>query len=154
MKRPNPMDSRNRDASEIIAAMEALGREMAPCRLVIVGSHNLDPRETADALHEQWSAIVGLVGFRVQQVITGCAPAGAEKAARLVAKRVTGRLAVVFHRPDLVHSARDAEMFMNVSLAKTGDAAVVLATSSKPTCANLRRSFAEWGKRVHQVEVG
>lgn len=152
MKRPNQMDSRNRDAKAISADLEALGRD--PCRLVIVGSRVLDPGQMAGALVEQWSSIVGLVGFRPKRIVTGCLPAGAEKAARLAAKRLTGKLAAVFHRPELVYNTKTAEMFMNVWLAKAGDAALILATGSKPTCANLRGSFAEWGKLSYQVEVG
>lgn len=152
MRLLNQMDSRNRDAAAIVKDLAALGRE--PCRLVVVGSHKLDPGATADAIVDQWSAIVDLVGFHPKQVVTGCAPGGAEKAARLLAKRVTGKLSAVFHRPELVHSAKNAEMFMNILLAKVGDAALILATSTKPTCVNLRRSFGEWGRLSHQVEVG
>jgi len=152
LKKPNKMDSRNRDAKLIFADLEALGAD--PCRLVVVGSHRLDPADTADAIVEQWDAIVGLVGFRPRRIITGCAPVGAEKAARLAAKRLTGKLAVVFHRPELVHSVKNAEMFMNISLAKAGDAGLVLATGSKLTHQNLRGSLWEWDKKTYQVEVG
>jgi predicted secreted Zn-dependent protease len=148
----NTMDSRNRDAKAIIADLAALGE--GSCRLVVVGSHKLDPSQTASALREQWSSIVELVGFEPKRIITGCAPGGAEKAARLVAKSVTGKLAAVFHRPELVHSAKTAEMFMNILLAKTGDVALILATGTKPTCSNLRHSLGEWRKRSYQVEVG
>ncbi len=148
----NTMDSRNRDARAIVADLVALGE--APCRLVVVGSHKLDPSATAEALRDQWSSIVELVGFEPKRIITGCAPGGAEKVARLVAKSVTGKLAAVFHRPELVNSAKNAEMFMNILLARTGDVALILATGTKPTCTNLRRSLGEWGKRSHQVEVG
>lgn len=150
--KPNTFDTRNRDAKAVVADLVAMGKER--CRLVIVGSHKLDPIKTADALRDQWSTIVELVGFRPGRIVTGCAPGGAEKAARLVAKSVTGKLAAVFHRPELVHSIRDAEMFSNVLLARTGDVALILATSSKPTCTNLRRSLMEWNKGFHQVEVG
>lgn len=146
------MDSRNREAPAIVADLAAMGSER--CRLVVVGSHKLSPGETADALREQWAAIVELVGFEPRRIITGDAPGGAEKAARLVARSVTGKLAAVFHRPELVNSARNAEMFMNILLAKTGDAALILAVGTKPTCANLRRSLGEWEKRTYQVEVG
>jgi hypothetical protein len=151
------MDSRNRDAKLILTDLEALGHE--PCRLVVVGSHKLDPDRLADSLVEQWSSIVDLVGFRPKRVITGCAPVGAEKAARLAAKRLTSKLAVVFHRPmftpsGFLQTAKTAEMFLNVWLAKAGDAALILATGSKPTCANLRGSLAEWDRRSYQVEVG
>ncbi len=148
----NTMDSRNRDAREVRDALLAMGDGMR--RLVVVGSHNLVADETADALRDQWSAIVKLVGFRPERIVTGCSPVGAEKAARLVAKSVTGKLAAVFHRPELVNSAKDAAMFMNIMLARTGDAALILATSSRPTCANLRRQLGEFGKRLYQVEVG
>lgn len=148
----NRMDTRNRDAKEVVADLAAMGSRR--CRLVVVGSHNLDASKTAEALREQWSSIVEVVGFSPDRIITGCSPVGAEKAARLVARSVTGELAAVFHRPELVHSIRNAEMFMNVLLAKVGDAALILAPSSKPTCANLRRSLGEWDKRTYQVEVG
>lgn len=156
MKKPNQMDSRNRDAKLIFADLDALGRD--PCRLIVVGSHKLDHGQLADSLVDQWSSIVELVGFRPKRIITGCAPVGAEKAARLAAKRLTGKLAVVFHRPmftqaGFIQSAKTAEMFMNIWLAKAGDAALILATSSKPTCANLRGSLAEWDRRSYQVEV-
>lgn len=146
------MDSRNRDAKEILADLAVLGAE--PCRLVVVGSHKLDPSDTASALREQWSSIVELIGFEPRRLITGCAPGGAEKAARLLAKQVTGKLAAVFHRPTMVNSAKTAEMFMNILLSRAGDAALILATSAKPTCMNLRGSLAEWDKRSYQVEVG
>lgn len=157
MKKPNQMDSRNRDAKLIFADLEALGKE--PCRLVVAGSHRLDPGETADALVEQWSAIVELVGFEPKRIITGCAPVGAEKAARLAAKRLTGKPAVVFHRPTFtpagfIQTTKTAEMFMNISLAKAGDAGLVLAVGSKLTCKNLRGSLGEWDRRTYQVEVG
>jgi len=152
VKKPNQMDSRNRDAKLIFADLEAMGRE--PCRLVVAGSAWLDPGATADALVEQWPAIVELVGFEPRRIITGCAQGGAEKAARLAARRVTGKLAAVFHRPELVYNKKTAEMFMNIWLAKAGDAALILATGSKPTCANLRGSLAEWDRRSYQVEVG
>lgn len=148
----NRMDSRNRDAKEIFADLDALGKK--PCRLIVVGAHSLDPRATADALVDQWSSIVDLIGFEPKRIITGCRPVGAEKAARLTAKRVTGKLAAVFHRPELVYNAKAAEMFMNIWLARSGDTALILATGSKMTCANIRASLLEWGKKFYQVEVG
>jgi hypothetical protein len=153
VKIPNTFDSRNRDAREIVADLVALGK--SPCRLTIAGSHRLDPSATAAALREQWASIVELVGFEPLRVVTGCAPGGAEKAARLAAKSVTGKLAAVFHRPDMVHSTSAATMFMNIMLSRVGDALLVLEIGPKPTCANLRASFAEWpGKRIYAVEVG
>lgn len=151
-KKPNQMDSRNRDAKLIHADLEALGKE--PCRLVIAGSHHLDARETADALRESWDGIVKMIGFKPKRIITGCRPVGAEKAARLAAKDLTGKLAAVFHRPELVHNAKTAEMFMGVSLSCAGDALLVLSIGKKQTCKNLRQQFIHWQKKIHQVEVG
>lgn len=148
----NQMDSRNRDARAVVADLKAMGEHR--CRLVVAGSHKLDPVETSWAIREQWPEIVKFLGWRPERIVTGCAPGGAEKAARLAAKGVTGKLAAVFHRPELVHSARQAEMFMNILLSKAGDAALILATGTKPTCTNLRRSMGEWDKRSYQVEVG
>lgn len=148
----NQMDSRNRDAREIQTALEALGGDQ--CRLTIAGSHNLDAGETANALRESWSDIVDMIGFEPKLIITGCRPVGAEKAARLAAKDLTGKLAVVFHRPELVHSIKDAEMFMNICLSKAGDALLLLSPGKKLVCKNLRQQFTQWQKKIHQVEVG
>jgi hypothetical protein len=157
LKKPNKMDSRNRDAKLIFADLEALGAD--PCRLVVVGSHRLDPADTAEALCDSWDELVDLVGFEPKRIITGCAPGGAEKAARLAAKSLTGKPAVVFHRPmftpsGYIQTTKTAEMFMNISLAKAGDAGLVLATGSKLTHQNLRGSLWEWDKKTYQVEVG
>jgi len=146
------MDSRNRDAKEVLADLVGMGSK--PCRLTIAGSNRLDASATAAVLREQWSAIVDLVGFEPRRIVTGCCPAGVEKAARIVAKSVTGKLAAVFHRPELILSVKTAEMLMNIMLSKGGDALLVLARGSKPACANLRQQFIGWQKKVYQVEVG
>ncbi len=146
------MDSRVRDAKDVLADLAALGK--GRCRLAVVGSHKLSPSETAHALHEQWSSIVELVGFLPKRLITGCAPCGAEKATRLAARFVTGKRAAVFHRPTMVNSAKSAEMFMNILLARSCDAALILAAGTKPACVNLRLQVVDLGKKFYQVEVG
>lgn len=147
------MDSRVRDAREIVADLDAMGP--GPCRLTIAGSRKLDTSAVADALREQWSQIVELVGFEPRRIVTGCAPEGAEKAARLVARAVTGELAAVFHRSVLTHGPTQAEMFLNVLLSRAGDALLILAPGAPATCRKLRAAFAEHpGKKIYQVEVG
>lgn len=149
----NRMDSRNRDAREIVADLDKVGR--GPCRLTIAGSRKLDTSAVADALREQWSQIVGLVGFEPKRIVTGCAPEGAEKAARLAARDVTGELAAVFHRSTMTHGPATAEIFLNILLSRAGDALLILAPNKKPACAKLRCAFAEHpGKKIYQVEVG
>ncbi len=145
----NRFDSRNRDAREIVADLTKEKR-----RLAIVGSKNLEQAGRLVAgLRAQWSEIVELVGFEPERIVTGDAIGGAEKAARLLARSVTGKLAAVFHRADLLHRSQ-SEMFLNILLARTSDAALILATSGKPTCMPLRHSLTEWGKKYYQVEVG
>jgi hypothetical protein len=152
VKKPNSMDSRNRDARQIMEDLQKMGKE--PCRLTIAGSHKLDAKDAAEALCDAWDEITDLIGFEPKRIITGCSPVGAEKAARLAAKSLTGKLAVVFHRPELIHSVKQADMFMNVVLSKGGDALLLLANGSKPACKNLREQFQHWQKKIHQVEVG
>ncbi len=147
------MDSRVRDAREIVADLDAMGPD--PCRLTIAGSRKLDTSAVADALREQWPQIVELVGFEPKRIVTGCAPEGAEKAARLAARAVTGELAAVFHRSTMTHGPATAEIFLNILLSRTGDALLILAPNKKPACAKLRCAFAEHpGKKIYQVEVG
>lgn len=148
----NQFDSRVRAGTEVMADLMAMGAQA--CRLTIVGSHNLEAKEVADGLREAWSGIIEMVGFSPKRVVTGCAPGGVEKAVRLAAKDLTGKLSAVFHRPDMTYGAKTAEMFMNVSLAKAGDALLILAPGTKPACKNIRRCFVEWRKPIHQVEIG
>lgn len=149
----NRMDSRNRDAREIVADMDAVGP--GPCRLTVAGSRKLDTSAVADALREQWPAIINLIGFQPAWIVTGCAPEGAEKAARLAARDVTGERAVVFHRSTMIHGPATAEIFLNILLSRVGDALLILAPNKKPACAKLRCAFAEHpGKKIYQVEVG
>lgn len=145
----NQMDSRNRDAKAIVSDLAA----ERGC-LVVVGSHKLDPAATAEALRASWKPIVRMVGFEPTRIVTGCAAGGAEKAARLAARSLTGKPAAVFHRPDITHGSKQAEMFLNILLSRTGNAGLILATSAKPACVNFRRSMVEWGKKFYQVEVG
>lgn len=147
----NRMDTRNRDAKLVRADLEAMGP--GPSLLVIVGNHGLRAARTADALAGQWSEIVDLVGFTPRRIVTGCAPSGAEKAARLVARRVTGKLPVVFHRPDLVFGFQKSNVFLNIDLSRWGHALLVLAKGSRPICDNIRQMFNEWDKKFYQVQV-
>lgn len=146
---PNKMDSRERDAREIMADLAALGKD--PCRLTIVGSHKLDSKQVGVALRAAWGDIVEVIGFTPKRVVTGCAPVGVEKAVRLAAKDLTGKRSVVFHRP--LMGAKNAEMFLNIWLAKAGDALLILAPGTKPASKNLRACFVEWRKPIHQVEI-
>lgn len=149
---PNQFDSRVRLGTEVMADLMAMGKD--PCRLTVVGSHNLEAKDVADGLREAWDGIVEMVGFTPKRLVTGCAPVGVEKAVRLAAKDLTGKLAAVFHRPDMTYGRKQADMFMNISLAKAGDALLILAPGTKPACKNLRLCFVEWSKPIHQVEIG
>lgn len=147
-KRPNQMDSRNRAADVVMADALALGDA---CRLVVAGSHNLRVEDVVQALRGSWVDVVELVGFRPARIVTGCSPSGAEKAARVAARSLTGALPVVFHRP--LTNARNAEILMDVCLARAGDALLLLAQSTRPINKHLRGSFHDWRKPVYQVEI-
>jgi len=80
VKPPNQMDSRNRDAKEVLAD---LWDGSKPCRLTIAGSNRLDASATAGAPEQGRRSSPGRV--RARRIVTGCCPPG-EKAARIVAK--------------------------------------------------------------------
>jgi hypothetical protein len=119
----------------------------------VLGSHSLDAVQTADALDQQWSAVIELLHFEPVRLVTGCADVGAEKATRLAAKRVTGKLAAVFHRAEATYGIKKAEEMRDVILAQQADALLLLTAGTK-VCRHARERFSSLGKKVYELEVG
>lgn len=153
----NQMDSRNRSAALIVHDLRELpGSPLVPPGrrlLAVLGSHQFDAGKLAEAMRRRWSTFTTVVGFEPVRIVTGCAPSGAEKAARMVARDVTGRLAVVFHRAEITYGRGPAEQMRDVLLAQEADALLVLTTGRK-VCAHARDRFRGHGKKVHEIEVG
>jgi len=147
----NQMDTRNRSGFDVVADLRKLDRRRL---LAVLGSHNVPADEVAQSLREQWPQVVGIVGFEPVRLVTGCAPVGAEKAARLVAKSVTGKLAVVFHRADLVYGSKHAEGMRDMMVVQESAALLLLVTAAGKSFKNLRYLFPVNGKKVHEIEVG
>jgi hypothetical protein len=150
MTRPNQMDTRNRSAFDIVAELRAMKK---PCLLAVLGTHNVDASVLRSAVAAQWSRISGMFGFRPARLMTGCAGVGTEKATRLVAKSVTGELAVVFHRAEVTYGKKVAEEMRDLLLAQEADA-LLLVTTGKKVCQHARERFGSRGKRVFEIEVG
>lgn len=151
MKIPNTMDTRNRSAFDVVGDLRALKRR--PCLLAVLGSHRVDAGELSDALCLSWSVIQVQVGFEPVRLVTGCADGGAEKAARMAAKSITGKLAVVFHRAEVTYGKKPAEEMRDLLLAQEADALLLLAVGKK-VCKHASYLFAVRGKKVYEVEVG
>lgn len=146
---PNQMDTRNRNAFEIVEEL----RKIEGLKLAVLGSHNLNVNDTHKAIVDHWSEITELVGEDPERLLTGCRPSGSEKAVRLAAKEVTGKLAVVFHRADVTYSPKMAQEMMVNLLAQEADALLVLSNGS-PVCAEARSRFIARNKKVYEIEVG
>ena len=147
----NQMDTRNRSGFDVVADLRKLDRKRL---LAVLGSHSIPANEVAKSLREQWSQVVGMVGFEPVRLITGCAPAGAEKAARLIAKSVTGKLAVVFHRADLVYGPKHAESMRDMLVVQEASVLLLLVTKPGQGLKNMRYLFPANGKKIHEIEVG
>lgn len=157
----NQFDTRVRSAHDVVSDLRfmyglsgpanGIGRE--PHTLVaILGSNRFSARDAADALVVNWGTVIDQFGFEPMRVLTGCGEVGAEKAARLAAKRLTGRLAVVFHRAELTYGRRQAEEIRDTLLAQEADALLLLTTGSK-VCRHARERFSSRGKKVIEVEI-
>lgn len=142
----NRMDTRERRADEIFAEL----RGTKGFKLAVLGSHSLDASAVADALAEKRDVIVELVGDEPVRLLTGCAPAGVEKAARLAAKRFTGKLAVIIHRAELTYGQKPAEKMRDTLLAQESDALLVIGGGNK----HARERFEAHNKKVYEIEIG
>lgn len=119
-------------------------------RVAILGSHQIPAGRIAKALDQQWSTIVELLGFEPSMIVTGDADVGAEKAARLVAKKVTGKLATVFHRATTVYPLLQAEAVRDAILAQHTEALLVLG---KKCCKQARKHFHRYKRSVYEIEI-
>lgn len=148
----NPMDTRVRNADEIFTELRMLrGNTGGPVVLAVLGLHTIDPQALAKALPKQWDEVVEHVGFSPKLLMTGCLDVGTEKAVRIAAKKITGKLAVVIHRPTLTQGAKVAEEMRDTLMAREADALVVIG---KPTtCKHARERFVGWHKVVYEIEV-
>jgi len=142
------MDTRNRPAAEIIDDLRA----MKGCKLAVLGSLNIDAAASAAAIHVHQKSIIAMIGWHPVRLITGCRPVGAEKAARLAAKRFTGKLAAVIHRAEITYGIRTADMMANMIIEQASDALLIL-TSGPAVCDLLRARFEQNGKKVFEIEI-
>lgn len=148
----NQFDTRIRDANEIFQDVRILrGDTKGPVALAILGTHNVDCSALIAALREQWREIEKFVKFEPKLIMTGCATVGTEKAARLVAKSLTGRAAVVIHRATTVFTVAVAEETRDVLMAREADALLVIGANA---CKHVRERFTGWHKVVHEVIIG
>lgn len=146
----NPFDTRVRGADEIFADLRMLrGDTKGPCVLAVLGTHKVDEKALADAIKEQWDEIVKVVGFEPKRIMTGCVDVGTEKAARLVAKKVTGNTPVVIHRPEMTYGVKEAEEIRDMLMAREADALLVVGKANK----HARQRFIGWHKVVHEIEI-
>lgn len=120
--------------------------------LAVLGSRNVDAGVLADAMRTQWPQFAAPIGFDPIRLMTGCAEAGVEKAARLAAKSITGKLAVVFHRAEVTYGKKPADEMMASLIAQEADALLIL-TTGKPICAFARSRFIAWNKKVYEIEI-
>lgn len=150
MRKPNSMDTRNRSAFDVVKDLR--GKFDGHYKVAVLGSHQIDATSLAAVLADAVEREVG--PHEPFLVVTGCAPVGVEKAARLMAKDYTGRPAVVFHRADIVYGPKKAEEMRDVLLAQEASCLVVVTLGGKKkTCQNLRDRFTARGKKVHVIEV-
>ena len=145
----NVLDTRTMRGDEVVAEL----RKTKGLKLAVLGSHQLDAKAVASALIAQRDAIVDLVGKAPVRILTGCADVGAEKAARLAAKGITGNGAVVFHRPEITYGIKPAEQMRDVLLAQEGDA-LLLLTDGKKCCKHARDRFTARMKKIYEIEIG
>lgn len=146
----NTFDSRNRSAFEIVKDLRALGT--IACRLAVLGSHGLDAKQVSAAIGRSWSDVCDMVGFEPVRLVTGCADIGAEKAVRIIAKDVTGKLAAVFHRAEATYGPKEAERLRDIILAQQCDALLLLTDGGK-CCKHARDRFRSLNKKVFELEV-
>jgi hypothetical protein len=146
----NQMDTRNRAADEIFAELRALRSKVGgPCVLAVLGSHTVDAQQLADVLRTQWSTLVGNVGFEPKRLMTGCVDVGVEKAVRLAAKSITGKLAVIVHRAELTYGVKPAERMRDTLLAQEADALLLFGGG----CKHARERFWGHGKKVIEIDI-
>jgi hypothetical protein len=142
------MDSRNTSAFDIVAEL----RKVKGFKLAVLGSHQLDAKKVAHDLFDlRREVITGFVGHEPVILLTGCADVGVEKAARLVAKKLTGRLAVVFHRASFTFGAKKAEEMRDGLLAQEADALLIIGKGK--VCQAAARLFGTFNKKVFEIEL-
>lgn len=142
------MDTRERDANVVLADL----REAVGIKLAVLGSHNIDAKLSADAIVEHRKAIIAMVGGSPVRLVTSCRPVGAEKAARLAAKRFTGQLAVVFHRAEMTYGIKVADMMANMIIERECSALLILSTG-RAACELLSARFKQNKKPVYEIEI-
>lgn len=126
--------------------------------LAVLGSHNVSVASAASMLVDNWKDVVDMVGFEPVCLVTGCWAGGVEKAARIVARTLTGRTAVVMRRNDDVPGwtssmgDRAPERWRDIMMAQAATS-LLLVTSGNNVCEHVRDRFAGWGKQVHEIEV-
>lgn len=145
------MDTRNRHSSLIWDDLKKYKRQ---CILAVLGSHNVPAGQVAASLRERWPAVMAMIGFEPVRLLTGCAPVGVEKAARIVAKTVTGKLAIVFHRAELVYGVKAAEQMRDGLIVQEANALLLLSVRLGKGMKNIRYLFPANGKKIHEIEVG
>jgi hypothetical protein len=146
------MDSRNRSAVEILHDLR-VSYSSEPCLLAVVGAHELDAHLLADVFRTRWPQLVAEFKFGPKRVMTGCADVGAEKAARLAAKSVTGKLAIVFHRAEASYGRKGAEKMRDDLLAQEADGLLLVTTRKNRKFTFLRERFAARAKPIVEVEI-
>lgn len=149
----NRMDSRNRSAFDIVHDLREMGARERARLLAVLGTHHLDASDAADALRSQWSTVVDLIGFEPSRIVTGCGEGGTEKVARLIAKGVTGKLAVVFHRAVFTYGIKHAEEMRDLLIAQESGA-LLLVMVGKKVCKRARDLFGARMKKTFEIEVG
>jgi hypothetical protein len=146
----NQFDTRNRGADVIFTDLRMLRADTSgACVLAVLGTHRVDAQELADVLRTQWPEIVAAVGFEPKRLMTGCAEGGTEKAVRLAAKSITGKLPVVIHRAEMTYGKKPAEEMRDTLMAREADALVVIGNA----CKHARERFVGWHKVVHEIEI-
>jgi hypothetical protein len=143
-------DTRRCAAFEVVDALREQGKGRV---LAVLGSHRVPAGELSRTLRARWGDVVDLVRFEPERIVTGCAPAGTEKAARLLAPRVTSGRAVVFHRAEVTYGRKGGEEMRDVLLAQEATS-LLLVTTGAPVCRHARERFGARMKRVYEIEIG
>lgn len=139
---PNKWDTRERSAFDIVADLR---KHKKANKVAVLGPHDVDASALAEVLPDAIRSAVGDPDF----ILTGCADVGTEKAARLIAKKLTGERAVVFHRAHMVYGFKKAEQMRDILLAQESTSLVVVGTLNK----HARARFRAHGKKVYEVEI-
>lgn len=148
----NTFDSRNRNAGEIVGDLRALKKKRGePCLVAVLGSHAVNVKETTAYLRKAWPSFCSVSGISPARVMTGCADVGAEKAVRVAAKQLTGKLSVVIHRADYM-GVSVAEVMRDTILANEADALLILTNGGR-VCRRARELFVERKKPVYELNV-